>query len=190
MTIALLSASLASDDSMLAEVSRIPETVAVTLSLEGEVARVVQRYRFMRECVVIGRGYNYASAYELALKLKELTYTIVEAYSSADFLHGPLALIEHGFPAIVLAPSGAMQEEMRTFIKTISRREGEILAISDDPDTLELAHIPLALPARVPEWISPITTIVPGQIFAMHLAGIRNYDPDQPRGLHKVTKTR
>ena len=76
------------------------------------IAQIVQRYRYMRECVVIGRGYNYATAFEIALKMKELTYTFIEAYSSADFLHGPLAVIEHGFPAITIAPTGAMLPEI------------------------------------------------------------------------------
>ena len=78
--------------------------MAETLKLSDEIGQIVERYRYMNECVVLGRGYNYATAFELALKLKELTYTIAEPYSSADFMHGPLALIEHGFPAIVVAP--------------------------------------------------------------------------------------
>jgi glucosamine--fructose-6-phosphate aminotransferase (isomerizing) len=188
-TIALLSACLADDPDMLSALHRVPEIAAQTLGVEGRVEEIVQRYRYMRECVVIGRGYNYATAFELALKLKELTYTMVEPYSSADFLHGPLAMIEHGFPAIVITPSGAMLPEMREFMGTLRERQAEILAISDDAETLALAHIPLQLPAPVPEWLSPIVAILPGQLLAMHLAYIRNYDPDRPRGLSKVTET-
>ena len=143
----------------------------------------------MHDCVVIGRGYNYATAFELALKLKELTYTMVEPYSSADFLHGPLAVIEHGFPAIIIAPSGAMLPELQEFMRTIQQRQAEVLAISDDDEILGLSDIPLRLPIAVPEWLSPITAIIPGQLLAMHLASIRNYDPDHPRGLRKVTET-
>jgi glucosamine--fructose-6-phosphate aminotransferase (isomerizing) len=187
--IALLSACLADDGEMLAALHGVPEAVAQTLGLEPRVVEVVQRYRYMRECVVFGRGYNYATAYETALKLKELTYTMVEPYSSADFLHGPLAMLEHGFPAIVVSPSGAMLPEMRDFMRTIRQREAEILAISDDPETLELAHFPLRLPAPLPEWLSPLAAIIPGQLLAMHLASIRNYDPDHPRAIHKVTET-
>jgi glucosamine--fructose-6-phosphate aminotransferase (isomerizing) len=83
--IALLSACLADDPDMLSALQRVPEVAARTLGVEGRVEEIVQRYRYMRECVVIGRGYNYATAFELALKLKELTYTMVEPYSSADF---------------------------------------------------------------------------------------------------------
>lgn len=188
--IALLSAILAEDEPMLAALEQIPDLVATTLSMETEIAQVAQRYRYMRDCVVIGRGYNYATAFELALKLKELTYIIAEPYSSADFMHGPLALIEHGFPAIVIAPSGVMLPEIRNFIQTLNQREAEVIAISDDPDTLAQARIPLRLPQPVPEWLSPITAIIPGQLFAMHLAHVRDYDPDHPRGLRKVTETR
>ena len=144
----------------------------------------------MRDCVVIGRGYNYATAFELALKLKELTYTIAEPYSSADFLHGPLALIEHGFPAIVIAPSGVVLPELQRFMQTLQQREAEIIAISDDAQTLALARTRLPLPHAVPEWLSPLTAIIPGQLLAMHLAHVRDYDPDHPRGLRKVTETR
>jgi glucosamine--fructose-6-phosphate aminotransferase (isomerizing) len=188
--IALLSATLAQNAEMLRALEQIPDTVTTTLGMETEISRVTERYRYMRDCVVIGRGYNYATAFELALKLKELTYTIAEPYSSADFLHGPLALIEHGFPAIVIAPSGVMLPEIQDFIHTLKQREAEVITISDDKDTLALARIPLKLPGTVPEWLSPITTIIPGQLFAMHLAYVRDYDPDHPRGLRKVTETR
>lgn len=188
--IALLSATLAENQAMHAALNQIPEIVTATLTLDQEIARLAERYRYMRDCVVIGRGYNYATAFELALKLKELTYTIAEPYSSADFLHGPLALIEHGFPAIVIAPSGAVLPELQSFMQTLQQRAAEIIAISDDPATLALARTRLALPHTVPEWLSPLTAIIPGQLLAMHLAYVRDYDPDHPRGLRKVTETR
>ena len=188
--IALLSATLAQNQAMHDALVQMPETVTATLALDREIAQLAERYRYMRDCVVIGRGYNYATAFELALKLKELTYTIAEPYSSADFLHGPLALIEHGFPAIVIAPSGVVLPELQSFMHTLQQREAEIVAISDDAATLALARTRLALPRSVPEWLSPLTTIVPGQLLALHLAQVRDYDPDHPRGLRKVTETR
>jgi glucosamine--fructose-6-phosphate aminotransferase (isomerizing) len=187
--IALLSACLAADQAMLAALQTVPQAVSRTLNVEERVAEIVQRYRYMRGCVVIGRGFNYATAFEIALKLKELTYTMVEPYSSADFLHGPLAVIEHGFPAIVIAPSGRMLAEMQAFMHTLRQRQAEILAVSDDAETLEIAHLPVQLPVSMPEWLSPITAIIPGQLLALHLAHIRSYDPDHPRGLMKVTST-
>lgn len=188
--IALLSATLAQNQEMHDALAQIPETVTATLALDREIARIAERYRYMRDCVVIGRGYNYATAFELALKLKELTYTIAEPYSSADFMHGPLALIEHGFPAIVIAPTGVVLPELQRFMQTLQQREAEIIAISDDAATLALARTRLALPRPVPEWLSPLTAIIPGQLLAMHLAYVRDYDPDHPRGIRKVTETR
>jgi glucosamine--fructose-6-phosphate aminotransferase (isomerizing) len=158
--------------------------------MQNHIPQVAERYRYLPSCVVIGRGYNYATAFELALKLKELTYTLVEPYSSADFYHGPMALVEQGFPVIVIAPSGRMLPEMRSFMGTLKEREAELVVISDDDASLETARVPLRLPPGVPEWLSPLTSIVPGQLFAMYLASARDYDPDHPRGLRKVTETR
>ncbi len=188
--IAALSTALATERDMQEALTSVPDAVAQTLRMNEMIAAVAQRYRYMRDCVVIGRGFNYASAFELALKMKELTYTIAEPYSSADFMHGPLALIEHGFPAIVITPSGKMLAEMKEFVRVLRQREAETIVISDDAETLALARIPFALPVTLPEWLSPITAIVPGQLFAMHLAAARDYDPDHPRGLKKVTETK
>ncbi len=188
--IAALSSALADDKAMKESLATVPATVAATLAMNSAIAQITPRYRYMNDCVVIGRGYNYATAFELSLKLKELTYTIAEPYSSADFMHGPLALIEHGFPAIVVAPSGKMLPEMKEFISVLGKREAETIVISDDAEALQMARIPLAMPNALPEWLSPITAIVPGQLFAMHLAATRDYDPDHPRGLRKVTETK
>lgn len=188
--IAALSTALADDASMKKSLAKLPAAVADTLAMNQTIAQIAPRYRYMRDCVVIGRGFNYATAFELSLKLKELTYTIAEPYSSADFMHGPLALIEHGFPAITIAPSGKILPEMKDFIEVLGKREAETIVISDDADVLKAARIPLALPTAQPEWLSPITAIIPGQLFAMHLAATRDYDPDHPRGLRKVTETK
>jgi len=143
----------------------------------------------MNACVTIGRGYNYATAFELALKLKELTYTMVEPYSSADFQHGPLALVEPRFPVIAIAPSGVMLTEMRQFLTSLNNLGAELIVISDDADALTLGRTSLPLPTGIPEWLSPLIAIIPGQLFAMHLAAVRDYDVDRPRGLRKVTET-
>ena len=118
-----------------------------------------------------------------------MTYTMVEPYSSADFLHGPVALIHSGFPVIVIAPSGRMLPELKAFMATARAADAELLAISDDADLLRAARSALPLPGGIPEWLSPIPAIIPGQLFAMHLAWSRDLDPDHPRGLKKVTET-
>lgn len=188
--IALLSAVLADDVQRLAELDALPAAVSATLGMNELIAATAPRYRYMSGAVVIGRGFNYATAYEMALKMKEMTYTLAEPYSSADFLHGPMAMVEEGFPVFVIAPSGKLDADHRAFLKTMRGKQAETVVISDNQALLALARTPLALPARVPEWLSPLTAILPGQMFAMHLAHTRDYDVDAPRGLKKVTETR
>ena len=189
-TVALLSAHLAQDSQMHAELAQIPDSVRQCLQMNQLLAEITPRYRYMARCVVIGRGLNYATAFEISLKLKELTYTVVEPYSNADFQHGPLALIDQGFPVIVIAPQGLMQEDMRAFIPVVQKHGAEVIVISDLPNLLEMARTPLPLPCSVPEWLSPLTTIIPGQLLAMHLAHARDYDVDAPRSIRKVTETK
>lgn len=187
--IALLGASLAGDEEMLSDLQKTSVAMSKTLEMDTAISQIASRYRYMERSVVIGRGYNYATAFELALKLKELTYSIVEPYSSADFLHGPLAMIERGFPVIVIAPSGKMQVGMQDLVATLNERGAEVIAISDNPGILIGSRIPLGLPVTVPEWLSPITSIVPGQLLAMHIAHARDFEVDAPRGLKKITET-
>jgi glucosamine--fructose-6-phosphate aminotransferase (isomerizing) len=188
--LAMLSVALDENAERATALRRIPGKVREALRLHEDMARVAERYRYMTSCVTIGRGYNYCTAFELALKLKEMTYTIVEPYSSADFLHGPLALLARGFPVITLAPSGQMLPELRLFMDQVREREAELVVISDDDAALAEARVPLALPLGVPEWLSPIVAIPVGQLFAMELAIARDLNPDEPRALRKVTETR
>jgi glutamine---fructose-6-phosphate transaminase (isomerizing) len=187
--VALISAALSQSSEQQHALRTIPDAVATTLTMNEPIAEMAPRYRYMQRCVVIGRGFNYATAFEMALKLKELTYSIVEPYSSADFLHGPLAMIEPGFPVVVIAPQGMMAGEAADFIRTLRERQAEVIAISDVPELLALARVPLHLPVTVPEWLSPITAIVPGQLLAMHLAHTRDFNIDAPRAIRKVTET-
>ena len=189
MAVAMLSVALADKPEYAAALHQVPDAVAAATECESHIASLAARYRYMRHCVVLGRGYNYATAFEIALKMKELTYTLADPYSSADFLHGPLALIEPGFPAIVVAPSGDMLPKMRELIEALQALQAEIVVISDEEETLQMADIQLRLPHAVPEWLSPITAVIPGQLLAMHLTDVKKLDPDHPRGLLKVTET-
>jgi len=189
MSVAMLCVALSDQPDLSGALQQIPDAVAAALECEPHIANLAARYRYMRYCVVLGRGYNYATAFEIALKMKELTYTLADAYSSADFLHGPLALIEPGFPAIVVAPSGEMLPKMWELIGALRERQAEIIVISDEEETLRMADIQLRLPHAVPEWLSPIPAVIPGQLLAMHLTCVKKLDPDHPRGLQKVTET-
>lgn len=187
--IALLSATLADKQVMIDALHAIPSAMTQTLTIADTIEKIAPRYRYMQHCVVIGRGLNYATAFETALKMKELTYTIVEPYSSADFLHGPFALINEGFPVLMIAPQGALSAEMAKFLDKVNAASAESIVVSDDDALLSQATIPLALPATVPEWLSPLTAILPGQLLSMYLAHARGFNVDAPRSLNKVTHT-
>ncbi len=187
--LALLAVAMAGDSALWADLERLPEHIARTLELSQEALWRVERYRYMERCVLIGRGYNYATALEVALKLKELTYVVAEPYSSADFRHGPIAIIEQGFPAILVAPHGAVYDDLMGLAMDLRAREAEVVMISDMEEALALAQTPFRLPPGVPEWLSPIVAVVPGQLFAAALTKAKGYDLDQPRGLRKVTRT-
>jgi len=188
--LALLSCALADDSDRLEALLRIPQAVEQVLRGEERIAQAVERYRYMEACIVLGRGYNYATAFEIALKLKELTSLIVESYSSADFMHGPIAIIGSGFPAMILAPSGKMGDSMYRFGLELKSRGAELLVVSDRQELLAEAVTPLPLPHGIAEWLSPLVAVIPGQLFAFHLAQLKGYNPDQPAGLQKVTLTR
>ena len=190
MALALLSCGLDPDPERLETLRQVPLTVERVLDGEAAIAEAVERYRYLETCVVLGRGYNYATAFEIALKLKELNHLIAEPYSSADFMHGPIAVIGTGFPVLVVAVSGGMFNTLQNFTLELKSQGAELLIISDRSDILAEAVTPLPLPETVPEWLSPIVAVVPGQLFALHLTLAKGNDPDHPRGLHKVTITR
>lgn len=188
--LALLSAVWAQDEAMLRALHQVPSWMEAMLALDADIARAAPRYRYMTQCVVLGRGYNYATAFEWALKLKELTYVAAEPYSSADFQHGPVAVVGRGYPVLAVAPSGAVLASMRGLLRHLYRDLGaELVVISDDPELLSWAQVPLPLPSGVPEWLSPLVAIVGAQLFTYHLTLAKGYDTERPRGLHKVTET-
>ena len=186
---ALFSAALAEDAPRLAELQRIPDLMQQTLEMTAAVMGRVERYRYMDRLAVLGRGFNYATAFEVALKVKELTGVVAEPYSSADFRHGPIAIVKNGFPVLVIAPSGEVNADMVSLVAELKKRDSEILLISDQAQLLGQADTALAVPAGLPEWATPLLAVLPGQCFAMQLAISKRLNPDQPIGLTKVTET-
>jgi glucosamine--fructose-6-phosphate aminotransferase (isomerizing) len=188
--LALLSTALANDAQRRAELDHVPEMMRQTLrGVQASLPRI-ERYRYIQRSVVIGRGFNYATAFEVALKIKELTRVVTESYSSADFLHGPISVLEQGFPLILIAPSGKTFSDLSDLAIETKRRGAELIAITDDQSLLAQAQTPLPLPSNVPEWLSPLIAVIPGQLFAMQLAIAKGFDADKPIGLTKVTETR
>jgi glucosamine--fructose-6-phosphate aminotransferase (isomerizing) len=190
LAVAMLSAALGDDESRRRQLRAVPSHVAAAGSIDEQI--VVTAANVLKDAghgVVIGRGFNYATAFEIALKAKELAYVAVEPYSAADFQHGPIALIETGFAAIVINVAGAVSQEVEDLLAEMSRRGAQPVVLSNLESSLRLGTAAMRLPADMPEWLSPIAAVVPGQLLAFHLSRQRGFDPDSPRGLKKVTLT-
>lgn len=168
---------------------RIPEFAADSVALEGQLDTIVDHYRFMNHCVVVGRGLNYANAFEFAIKLMETCYVMAERFSSADFLHGPIAVLQRDFPVMLLAPPGKTFRDLHRLARRIRDLQADSLVISSEKSILNLANCPVQISRRIPDLYTPIPYIIPGQIFAAKLAEIKGLKPDRPRGLSKVTRT-
>ena len=186
--IAMLASALAGDQGMYDELATLPQLAQATLDLSKGIAGWAERYRYSDRLVTLGRGFNYATACEISLKVKELTYIASEGYSEADFRHGPIAVIDRGHPVIVVAPRGATFAGLTQMQKDLAERGAETLIISDDGDLLASGTKAMPIPSA-PEWLSPILAVMPGQVYGMQQATVRGYDVDKPRGLSKVTIT-
>lgn len=183
----MLAAALGGED--VGALERIVEHARAALSLAPEIDALIERYRFMNHGVVVGRGLNYATAYELAIKLMETCYLVMDRFSAADFLHGPIAMLEADFPVILLAPPGPTFKDMKELAERVRQRGADSLVISSEPAILKLGTRSLRMPARIPDRESPIPYIIPGQLFAAKLSVLKGLSPDRPRGLSKVTHT-
>ena len=190
MSIAMLSTALNGNKTRWAELAKVPGWMKAVLKHDALISRSAERYRYMDQTVVLGRGFNYSTAFEWALKLKELAYVKAEPYSSADFQHGPIAMMESGFPVMAVAPRGKVFESMLEMLKRLQKDlSAELVVISNDKKALSLASLPLSIPADVPEWLSPLICILPAQMFTYHLTQSKGYNTEQPRSIHKVTET-
>ena len=171
------------------DLSVIPAYTAQALELKPQIENLVQRYTFMENCVVVGRGMNYGNSYELALKLMETCYVVAERFSSADFFHGPLAIVERRFPVVLFGPAGVTQQSSIELLDRLHELNADCLAITNDAVIATRSPKSLSLPATIDEFLSPIPFIVPAQLFAALLSEAKGLDPDAPRSLSKVTKT-
>ncbi len=175
----------------LSELQAIPDLAAAAVGLEREVTDLAGRYRFMHHAVVVGRGLNYANAFEFALKMMETSYVVAERFSSADFLHGPIAMVEPNFPVFLFAPTGPTWPSMQEMLVRLRDLKAETVVITDKGNTAVSSLGPrvITIPARIPEILTPIPYIIPAQLFAAALAKEKNLDADRPRTLSKVTLT-
>lgn len=166
---------------------RIPIAAATVLAL-GDASSIAPRFRFVEKMVITGRGYAYPTAREGALKLMETSYLSAHAFSSADLMHGPLAMIDADRPVIAIAPEGKGGEAIQPVLDRLLER-GADLTIIGDPGRAGGASAVIPLPDGLDERVSPIVQILPLQQLAYHMAVQHGYDPDAPRGLRKITET-
>jgi len=158
---------------------------------QPEVPALAARYRFAERLVTTGRGFSYPTALEAALKLMETSYVHAHAFSGADLLHGPLAMVDESGPVIVVAPQGVGGDLLRPVLKRLRERRVDVCLLGDrELGTEAAAATVIGLPDGLDETLSPIVQIVPLQQLALQLALNRQQDPDEPRGLRKVTETR
>jgi len=189
--LAMLSAAISGDGAAMTELRGLPAVMHAALAAEVEdvVSGHAALWANEDRCAVIARGFQYATAREWALKLKELAYVLADPYSGADFEHGPIALVEPGFPVMAVATAGPLLADMHALLARLSVAGARPLVLSDDP-ALRVLGDGIPVPDGVPEWLSPIVTILPAQLFAYHLARARGLDTEAPRTISKVTLTR
>jgi glutamine---fructose-6-phosphate transaminase (isomerizing) len=187
--VAMLTAYLVGKSELTDSLAKVPDWVTQTLQTSEAVQGWVERYRYMGRFAAIGRSYNMCTAFEVSLKIKELCYITGVEYSEAEFRHGPIALLQAGLPVIVVAPEGNTLDGMLDLLEKLRTKDSECLVISNNEKALSYAQKPMPIPTGIPEWISPLVAVLPGQLFAMYLAVAKGNPVDKPIGLTKVTIT-
>lgn len=191
VALALLAANAAESRGRSAlSLAGLVESVTEAEAAERDADRIARRIGRARTIVVLGRGYEFATALEAALKVKELAGVWAEPYSSADFAHGPIALLEPGIPVILFSARGAAQREARAMSRTLRSKGARVYAVTNDEGTAELADDAILLREPLSEALTPISFAVVAQLVALSLAHRRGRDVERPRGLSKVTRTR
>jgi glucosamine--fructose-6-phosphate aminotransferase (isomerizing) len=171
------------------ELTGVPEKVAATLELSRDIHHKAERYLLMNECFMLARGINYAIALEAALKIQETNYVRAQAFASSDFQHGPIAMLDRNIPVIVFAPQGPAFNDVQKTLHMLKKNQLELIVVSNNQELLAESSCGFTIPATEEDLISPFFNVAVAQMFACQLALIKGFDPDHPRGLHKVTIT-
>ncbi|HSB66039.1 MAG TPA: SIS domain-containing protein [Anaerolineales bacterium] len=190
--IAMLALGLKGTPIDLSPLQFLPQALEQGLLSEPDARLAARELAACDHTVFIGRGFNYSTAWEIALKCKELANIQAEPMSSADFLHGPIAMVDEGFPVNLISIGDTFRQEFNSLAKTLHERGARLITIGDIPIGEHMARQDrfIPVPVGIPEWLSPICAILPGQLLAYHLTKARGFDPDQPRLTHKVTLTK
>jgi len=188
MAVAMLSAAIAGDWQMGSALKGVPRLVEATLTGSDTLEETALAFAEVDRCAVLGRGYNLSTAFEWALKLQELCYVGAQPFSTVDFEHGPIAMVEIGFPVFAILPPGPLEAEVEGLLTVLSKERGaELLVIATPGGPPGRQRIDL--PDDTEDWVSPIVAAAGAQLFTYQLATARGLDPDAPRALHKVTRT-
>ena len=168
------------------ELLKIPELMEKVLSQAQIIKKFAKVYSSYDNFFYIGRKYNYPIALEGALKIKEVAYVHAEGYASGELKHGPIALIDKGFPSIVIAPQDSVYEKTLSGIEEIKARGGKVFAIATEGDgeIAKLADSVFYIPKTL-EMLTPLLSIIPLHLFAYYVAVARGCDVDKPRNLAK-----
>jgi glucosamine--fructose-6-phosphate aminotransferase (isomerizing) len=168
------------------ELQNLPRHVEEALDTSNEARRIAAKYASCENFLYLGRQFNFPTALEGALKLKEISYIHAEGYPAAEMKHGPIALVDEHTPSVFIVPQGGVYHKVIANMEEIKARGGPVIAIvdKDDSHAVELADDVIRVPA-VPEFLQPIVTVVPLQLLAYHIAILRGCDVDKPRNLAK-----
>ena len=184
-----LALALRPDPEMEDWLRRLPELVGSVAEDQLESRAQFDALAGSAWLTVVGRGLNYATAHETALKLRELSGTPTEAFSPPDLLHGPVAALGPSTGVWIVSAGGGRQPD-RELTSALRGRAGLMVAVSDDEELLAAADVAVALPSGLPARAAPFLAVVPGQVAALRLAELRGVEVDSPHGLSKVTLTR
>ncbi len=171
---------------LVQDLRRVPDLAGQCLDRENEIITIAKELIDVNHALYLGRGINMPTAYEGALKLKEISYVHAEGYPAGEMKHGPIALIEQSMPVVVIAPRDPWYEKMISQVEQVKARGGRVIAVATDgDDTIQtMADMVIWVP-ETPWMLSPITTVIPLQLLAYHIASLRGLDVDQPRNLAK-----
>ncbi len=171
---------------LVSALQAIPGKIRTILEQHEEIRQIAEIHQYVRNCLYLGRGYNYPVALEGALKLKEIAYVHAEGYPAAEIKHGPIALIDNQMPVVVIATRDSIYEKILSNIEEVRARSGRVIAIATegDQEIKKHAQYVIYVPQTI-EMLSPLLTIIPLQLFAYYMAILRNCDVDQPRNLAK-----
>jgi len=168
------------------ELEALPRHVEEALETNDAARRIAAKYASCDNFLYLGRQYNFPTALEGALKLKEISYIHAEGYPAAEMKHGPIALVDEQTPSVFIVPQGGVYSKVLSNMEEIKARGGPVIAVvdKDDSHAVELADDVIHVPA-VPEFLQPIVTVIPLQLLAYHAAILRGCDVDKPRNLAK-----